>query len=106
MDYYRQWQAELSVSYLAAKAAGFNEESVADVEAVQDRMTKVWWHVGEMKPAYLCYLAHAALPEDSAQFSVWREIAEEVLPQMDDTQRVLLVSSSCGARDLGGACFS
>ena len=92
MDYYRQWQAELSVSYVAAKASGFDADGVADVEAVQERMTQVWWHVGEMKPAYLCYLAHAALPENSAQFPLWREIAAEVLPQLDETQRALLVS--------------
>jgi hypothetical protein len=79
------------MSYVAAKAAGFDSASVAEVEAVQDRMAQVWWHVGEMKPAYLCYLAHAVLPENSAQFPLWREIAAEVLPQMDEAQRAILV---------------
>jgi hypothetical protein len=91
LDYYRQWQAELSMSYVAASAAGFDEKSVEEVVRVQDRMMQLWWHISQLKPAYLCYLAHAALPENSSSFPLWREIAEEVLPQMDDTRRAILV---------------
>ncbi|KAI3435673.1 hypothetical protein D9Q98_001731 [Chlorella vulgaris] len=90
LDYYRQWQAELSMSYVAASAAGFDEKSVEEVVRVQDRMMQLWWHISQLKPAYLCYLAHAALPENSSSFPLWREIAEEVLPQMDDTRRAIL----------------
>ncbi|KAL4422095.1 hypothetical protein ABPG77_001563 [Micractinium sp. CCAP 211/92] len=90
LDYYRQWQAELAASYLAAEAGGFDDASVAEVEAVQERMASVWWHVGHMKPAYLCYLTNAALPEDSAQFPLWRELAERLLPELDENSRAIL----------------
>ncbi len=94
LDYYRQWQAELAASYLAAEAGGFDDASVAEVEAVQERMASVWWHVGHMKPAYLCYLTNAALPEDSAQFPLWRELAERLLPELDENSRAILVRAT------------
>lgn len=90
LDYYRQWQAELAASYIAAEAGEFDAASVAEVEAVQERMASVWWHVGHLKPAYLCYLTNAALPEDSAQFPLWRELAERLLPELDENSRAIL----------------
>ncbi|KAL4458239.1 hypothetical protein ABPG75_013104 [Micractinium tetrahymenae] len=90
LDYYRQWQAELASSYIAAEGGGFDAASVAEVEAVQERMASVWWHVGHLKPAYLCYLTNAALPEDSAQFPLWRELAERLLPELDENSRAIL----------------
>jgi hypothetical protein len=103
LEYYRQWQAELSVAYQAADAAGFDGDSVGEVEALQERMTQVWWHASQTKPAYLCFLANAALPENSAQFPLWREIGAEVLPQLDETQRGLLVRG--GSEGGEGPCW-
>jgi hypothetical protein len=61
-------------------------------------MSEVWWHVSHLKPAYVCYLAHAALPEGSGQLPLWREIAEVVLPQLDETSRGILVRCCCRRR--------
>ena len=83
---------ELKASYLAAKVAGFDADSVADVEAVCDRMTAIWWHVGQLKPDYLCHLTCAALPENSGQLPLWREIAEEVMQQLDERSISIVVS--------------
>ena len=41
LDYYRQWQAELSVAYVAAEAAGFDAAGIAELTALQGRMAKV-----------------------------------------------------------------
>lgn len=102
LDYYRQWQAELAASYIAAEAGEFDAASVAEVEAVQERMASVWWHVGHLKPAYLCYLTNAALPEDSAQFPLWRELAERLLPELDENSRAILVRGAAGNRGGSG----
>jgi hypothetical protein len=109
LDFFRQWQAELTASYDAASAAGFDEQSVAHVETVCDRMTQVWWHVGQLKPAYLCYLAHVALPDNSGSLPLWREIAEELLPEMDKQSINILVGwlpglPSCGTCQTACEC--
>ena len=94
IDFFQQWQADLGVAYSAAQAAGFDGDSVAEVERVTDRMTETWWHVGQLKPSFLCYLAHKALPANSSQLPLWREIAGEVLPQLDEASRAIVVSAS------------
>lgn len=55
--------------YQAAEAAGFDDASVAEVEATTDRMTNMWWHVGQLQPAWLSALAYKAYPENSGQAS-------------------------------------
>lgn len=141
LDFVRQWQAELRVSYQAADAAGFDAGSVAELEALVQSMTEVggstpgwrrcqtgcmvypfcvdaswhtgcaqqawqlptatpslppqmWWHVGQLRPAYLSYLAHVALPENSGQLALWREIASEVMPYINDTGLALVVRAA------------
>ena len=55
---------------------------------------QMWWHVGQLRPAYLSYLAHVALPENSGQLALWREIASEVMPYITDMGLALLVRSA------------
>lgn len=86
----RQWQADLHVAYQAADASGFDGSSVAELEGLVKRMTEMWWHVGQLRPAYLSYLAHVALPENSGQLALWREIASEVMPYITDMGLALL----------------
>jgi hypothetical protein len=102
VDYFREWQADLKARYDEARQAGFDSASVAEVEAVQDRMTQVWWHVGQLKPAFLCYLAHTLLPENSGQLPLWREIAVEVMQHMDERSVGIVVGLLLPARWLGG----
>ena len=77
---------------MAAEAAGFDAASLAEVDACMERMTEIWWHCSQLRPAYLSYLAHAALPEDSGQLQLWCDIAADILPQLDDGSRAVLVS--------------
>ena len=58
----------------------------------------MWWHIGELRPTYVCFLAHAALPEDSANFPLWREIAADMLPEMSEARRATLVRAGKGCR--------
>ena len=51
----------------------------------------MWWHVGQLRPAYLSYLAHVAMPKNSGQLALWREIAAEVMPYIDDNGLALVV---------------
>ena len=50
------------------------------------------WHVGHLKPSYLSFLAHAALPANSGQCLMWHQIAALILPQLDASSRAILVS--------------
>lgn len=84
------------MSYEAADASGFDEASASDVVAVTDRMTEMWWHVGQLRPAYLSYMAHAALPDNSSRHPRWREIAEELMPYMSEPAMVLVVRTYTG----------
>ncbi|KAL4458240.1 hypothetical protein ABPG75_013105 [Micractinium tetrahymenae] len=90
LAFVREWQAELRAAYQAAEAAGFDDASVAEVEATTDRMTNMWWHVGQLQPAWLSALAYKAYPENSGQLPLWREIAAEVLPELDESSRALV----------------
>lgn len=79
LAYVREWQAELCAVYRAAEAAGFDDASVAEVEATTDRMTKMWWHVGQLQPAWLSALAFRAYPENSGQASGDQAAAGDLL---------------------------
>lgn len=47
--------------------------------------------MSELKPSYVCFLSHAALPEDSALCPLWRDIAEQLFPQLDEQACAILV---------------
>lgn len=154
LAFVREWQADLCAVYPAAEAGGFDSASVEKVEATIDRMTNMWWHVGQLQPAWLSALAFRMYPENSGQASkaekpasdsggaavrckpgvlgqrqaaacpaagtcyphvrhndarckplsfhpsapslqlpLWREIAAEVLPELNERSRALVVST-------------
>ena len=98
LAFVREWQADLAVAFEAAAAAGFEPCAAAEAEAVVNRMAEMWWHVGQLRPAYLSHLAHATMPANSSQLPLWREIAGEVMPYIDENGLALVV---CGG---GRAC--
>ena len=58
MAYVINWQAELRAAWLAGEAAGFDQEAVAEVEEVIEKMTQMWW-VGWGGTVLVCTLVCA-----------------------------------------------
>lgn len=82
VEYWRGWTRDLKVAWEAADAASFDDASVARVHQVMEVMTEMWWHAAQLKPPYLAYLTHAALPDNSSQQECWERIAREILPEL------------------------